>query len=401
MEAATTLPRTTHMLKHDQHVRLMHFTRKVEALLRETPLFVDSPRAAAFAFPVPPNPINGIKRTKTTRALPRSSTQPPCTAPRSVVPAAGCGRGSAAVRLLFSILLLRLLRPPRTPSDSSLTTADEARRQRTHKMVRVVSTLRENIPTELVFPLPSTSQTQTTGTSTPTRTQTSSGGICRQRLTLGRATSSGRAPISSAARAQPDAAAEDSDSALVLCVALFQTTFISPSNHLIRTWGTRPPRPRRYGPCCPHSFPPSSYSSSYSSPPVPTKYAAYESAPIPAPLKSSSPVRYDRGTPVHDVSYAVFPPVPLSSLAPLSSTPVLPVGYRYDAPFTGTPSSHILRSGSPAPPHMPHVPPSSSYAPSSPHVMFDPGAVGHDRVPPPASSSSAAGETWRVQQRVV
>ncbi|KAJ7131103.1 hypothetical protein C8R44DRAFT_871636 [Mycena epipterygia] len=108
------------------------------------------------------------------------------------------------------------------------------------------------------------------------------------------------------------------------------------------------------------------------------------------PKKSCTPVQYDRGTPVHGVSYAVFPPVPLSSLAPLSSSsapPPLtsssadtrpgygarragvgragtgpPVGYSTDEPYNGAPSSHVL-------------------APSSSHVKFDPAAVGHDRAP--------------------
>ncbi|KAJ7131111.1 hypothetical protein C8R44DRAFT_731377 [Mycena epipterygia] len=40
-ESPTALPRTTHILKHDQRVRLMHSIPKFEA---ETPIFADSPR---------------------------------------------------------------------------------------------------------------------------------------------------------------------------------------------------------------------------------------------------------------------------------------------------------------------------------------------------------------------
>ncbi|KAJ7131106.1 hypothetical protein C8R44DRAFT_774394 [Mycena epipterygia] len=55
-------------------------------------------------------------------------------------------------------------------------------------------------------------------------------------------------------------------------------------------------------------FPPSlSLPSSYSSPPPAHASTKYE--PAPPPTNSSSPVRYDRGTPVRGVSYAAFPPL--------------------------------------------------------------------------------------------
>ncbi|KAJ7131110.1 hypothetical protein C8R44DRAFT_871641 [Mycena epipterygia] len=65
-----------------------------------------------------------------------------------------------------------------------------------------------------------------------------------------------------------------------------------------------------------------------------------------------------------------------------SSAP--PVGNESDTPYNGAPSSHISRSSSPSPAR---VPSSSSYAPSSPHMKFDPKATGHDRPLPPSSNS--------------
>ncbi|KAJ7131122.1 hypothetical protein C8R44DRAFT_871652 [Mycena epipterygia] len=119
--------------------------------------------------------------------------------------------------------------------------------------------------------------------------------------------------------------------------------------------------------------------------------------------KSSSPVHYDRGTPVGGVSFAVFPPVPLSSHVSLSSSS--------SSPFSASPSDarpgHDARMRSAGAPvrlrhtsralglHLPRVrhtsPSHSTYTlssphVSSPHVKLDLG-VGHDRAPPPSSNS--------------
>ncbi|KAJ7131113.1 hypothetical protein C8R44DRAFT_731379 [Mycena epipterygia] len=464
MEPPTTLPRTTHMLKHDQRVRLLRSTRKVEALLGETPLFVDSPRAAAFEFPVPPNPINGIRANENNgrpaafiyAATPRSSSlgvyhpdspghasssransHPPAH-PRPLLavrvpPTADADPPPSASSLSFSLAFDR----PRTSSDSSLASslapADEARRRRTRKMARVVRTLGENIPTELVFPVPST----------PVRARTSSGGIGRQRSKLSRNPSSAapRGRVHSDARDLD--AADDSDSSASAYSALsggewvrvekppvqsFSAPYSSSASKPPSTsfsasnYSAPPPSDPRAGymssssapvrPAPPSfipasssppstslpSAPPQGYSSfyssssspsppSFSSPPAPTKYAAYE--PAPAPSISSSPVRYDRGTPVRGVSYAVFPPLAASALAPLSSSSDPrtgpSVGYSTDEPYNGVPSSRVPTS-SYAPPssRMPSQPP-----PTSPHVKFDPG-VGHDRASPPSNSSSSS-----------
>ncbi|KAJ7131117.1 hypothetical protein C8R44DRAFT_904149 [Mycena epipterygia] len=441
MEPPTALPRTTHMLKHDQRVRLLRSTRKVEALLGETPLFVDSPRTAAFEFPVPPNPINGIRANENKgrpaafifAATPRSSSL-------GVYHPDSPGHASSSRTSSHPPAHPRPLLAVRSPAAAH---AQDGTRRAHPGGERPHGT---RVPCA-VYPY-----------AWAVRARTSSGGVKRQRSKLSRALSSrdpsARERTSSAARAQSDReAAEDSDSSASAYSALSggewvrvekppvqsfsapysssaskpPSTSFSASNYSAppvsdpraghQSSSSAPVRPTPPSFIPSSSSPPSTslpsaprqgyssfYSSSsspsppsFSSPPAPTKYAAYEPAPPPT---SSSPVRYDRGTPVRGVSYAVFPPLAASSLAPLSSSdrPGPPVGYSTDEPYTGVPSSRVPTS-SYAPPssRMPSQPPaSSSYAPSSPHVKFDPG-VGHDRAPPPSnSSSSSPSEETRV-----
>ncbi|KAJ7099802.1 hypothetical protein C8R44DRAFT_747715 [Mycena epipterygia] len=136
----------------------------------------------------------------------------------------------------------------------------------------------------------------------------------------------------------------------------------------------------------------------YSSSPAPpsTEYAAYESAPAPPPTESPSPVSSATS------SMPAFPPYPplrwrLSHLHPryylpptlerdlqarAGYAPAPPICYLTDEPYNGAPV--------PPSPYAPISadPLSSSCAPPSAHVKFDPG-VGHDGASPPSSSSSS------------
>ncbi|KAJ7131087.1 hypothetical protein C8R44DRAFT_731356 [Mycena epipterygia] len=158
---------------HNAHARLVHSTQKIEALFSETPLFVDSPCAAAFAFPVPPSPINGIKTNQNNAH------------PAAFIYATTLHSSSLSIRLtrhVFQDLSPIRIRthdpycggtrplvvdnnPPPHPSDFSIAPTDEAWWQRRCRMACMVSTLGENdVATELVFP----------GTLTPVRARTSS-----------------------------------------------------------------------------------------------------------------------------------------------------------------------------------------------------------------------------------
>ncbi|KAJ7131142.1 hypothetical protein C8R44DRAFT_871674 [Mycena epipterygia] len=291
---------------------------------------------------------------------------------------------------------------PCTASDASFfAPADEACKRRTRRMAHVVHTLGENVPTELMFPLPST-PTPAAGAPTPVRPQMSSGDVSRQRSKLGHAASSGRAHIIGCAHFRlpiypthrgnffkekdyPKRTSHKWAPILLVGAGMAHTSFIlalwpaflilfihSAADLLILACasfdGIRRIRTRT----------------------------------APPPTESSSPLRYDRGTPVHDVSYAVFPSIPASTLAPLSSAssllsssdtgagsagvaglPARAAGRLFDGrtvqrrPVLAR--SHFLIPIS-------TNPLSSSYAPPSAQVKFDPG-VGHDGASPPSSSS--------------
>ncbi|KAJ7509480.1 hypothetical protein B0H11DRAFT_1959774 [Mycena galericulata] len=152
MAGPSTLPKTTHALKHDQRVRLMRSTRKVEALLGETPLLVDpsSPRNSTFPQPNPRRPVYIYP------AKPRSSSLGVYNPSDS--PHASTSRLPPRPVLAVAIPVYEDIESPLGSAVSlSFPTyppspADDQRRQRTRKMARIVRTLGENVPTELVFP---------------------------------------------------------------------------------------------------------------------------------------------------------------------------------------------------------------------------------------------------------
>ncbi|KAF8193918.1 hypothetical protein K438DRAFT_1969217 [Mycena galopus ATCC 62051] len=156
MDGPSSLPVTTHLLRPDQRVRLMRSTRKMEHLLGETPLFIDTnspitgnfsaPQSRRSAFIYVAAPARSSSLNVYTPPEPDSAE-----ASTSQIPA----RPLLAVRvrpptdtepsITSSPLVSSFTLPPKSP-------ADEQRRQRTRKMARIVRTLGENVPAELVFP---------------------------------------------------------------------------------------------------------------------------------------------------------------------------------------------------------------------------------------------------------
>ncbi|KAJ7728011.1 hypothetical protein DFH07DRAFT_896075 [Mycena maculata] len=177
MEGSSALPKTTHALNHRDRVRLIRSTRKVEALLGETPLFIDPSSPRNSASPVP----NARRPAFIYVAKPRSSSLG-VYIPDS--PHASTSRAPARPLLAVRVPLRADVDSPLESATSlSFPTypaapADEERRQRTRKMARIMRTLGENVPTELVFP------------ATPTRTRRTSTLSKRRSNRLVRASSS-------------------------------------------------------------------------------------------------------------------------------------------------------------------------------------------------------------------
>ncbi|KAJ7290525.1 hypothetical protein C8J57DRAFT_1459041 [Mycena rebaudengoi] len=156
-ESPKSLPRTTHALPHAQRLRLLRSTRKVGAILGETPLlegFVSSPTAPTFA-------------SSSTGTLIHRPVYIYTPAPRSSSLAAASSSSSSSSSFSSRAPIFppglepRPAPAPRPPSEDfsfsfPATTApdpaDERRRFRTRKMAKVVRTLGENVPAELVFP---------------------------------------------------------------------------------------------------------------------------------------------------------------------------------------------------------------------------------------------------------
>ncbi|KAK7024726.1 hypothetical protein R3P38DRAFT_2488405, partial [Favolaschia claudopus] len=154
MEHPKNLPVTTHFLKHEQRVRLIRSTRKVGHLLGETPLFIDSSSPIAGTFT---GPKARTRNAQIYIAAPsRSSSLRAQTGDSSSEPS----HASTSVRPLLGVHVPPPNRdsdpPVCAPSPASMvfptTPAEEQHRQRTRKMARIVRTLGENVPTELVFP---------------------------------------------------------------------------------------------------------------------------------------------------------------------------------------------------------------------------------------------------------
>ncbi|KAJ7034484.1 hypothetical protein C8F04DRAFT_1102014 [Mycena alexandri] len=152
------LPRTTHLLKHDQRVRLMRSTRKVEHILGETPLFIDPSSPSTSTFPVAASRRAALIYV----ATPRSSSLGVYTPPEDRAHASSSHIPARPV-LSLRVPDPECVEPPLSPASFSLpihptSPEDEQRRHRTRKMARVVRTLGENVPAELVFPTISNSQ---------------------------------------------------------------------------------------------------------------------------------------------------------------------------------------------------------------------------------------------------
>ncbi|KAJ6511806.1 hypothetical protein DFH09DRAFT_1374376 [Mycena vulgaris] len=167
MAATTALPKTTHVLHHDQRARLMRSTRKVEALLGETPLLVDPSTPQNSSFPNS-NPDFASRRPPFIyAATPRSSSlgvyTPHAHAHTSTSTSRAHPHPHPHVRPLLSVRLPPDSEPPASatslafPPDAAACPpspgpADDPRWQRTRKMARVVRTLGARVPHELVFP---------------------------------------------------------------------------------------------------------------------------------------------------------------------------------------------------------------------------------------------------------
>ncbi|KAJ7881739.1 hypothetical protein B0H14DRAFT_2202567, partial [Mycena olivaceomarginata] len=151
-------PVTTHFLKAHQRVRLMRSTRKMEHLLGETPLFIDTNSPVTPTFPqsrqrrsahiyvaparssslgvhIPPNGDSSQASTSRVPARPLLAVRVP----------APTNRDSGSFALASPASVLSFPTPPKSP-------ADEQRRHRTRKMARIFRTLGETVPAELVFP---------------------------------------------------------------------------------------------------------------------------------------------------------------------------------------------------------------------------------------------------------
>jgi hypothetical protein len=157
MDGPSALPVTSHFLKPEQRVRLLRSTRKMEHLLGETPLFIDtsSPRTATF-------PVHESRPRAYIYAPPRSSSLGIYT-PDAESPHASTSHISARPLLAVRVPPAgsrdsHLGSPFASPASISFPTyppkspADELRNRRTRKMARIVRTLGENVPAELVFP---------------------------------------------------------------------------------------------------------------------------------------------------------------------------------------------------------------------------------------------------------
>ncbi|KAJ7729959.1 hypothetical protein B0H16DRAFT_223483 [Mycena metata] len=165
------LPRTTHLLKHDQRVRLIRSTRKVEHILGETPLFIDpsSPGPSTSAFPAATSRRAAVIYVATPRSSSLGVYTPPADqahASTSHIPA----RPVLSVRVPDP----EYAEPPLSPASFSFpvyptSPEDELRRHRTRKMARVARTLGENVPAELVFPTLSDSQRRSRRSSVQSR----------------------------------------------------------------------------------------------------------------------------------------------------------------------------------------------------------------------------------------
>ncbi|KAJ7835128.1 hypothetical protein B0H14DRAFT_3461608 [Mycena olivaceomarginata] len=163
--AAPMMPPTTHVLPHAQRLRLMRSTRKLGALLGETPLLVDSSPAAANSF----SPAHG-RSASTMSTGTKSSGRLYLSAPHSPSLCLGeshddsCAAHISRPRLLLHLPSSGRSSPvptergsPLSPTfslslNSPVTPTFSVDTDRRRKMAKVMRTLGENVPPELVFP---------------------------------------------------------------------------------------------------------------------------------------------------------------------------------------------------------------------------------------------------------
>ncbi|KAF7312867.1 hypothetical protein MKEN_00971000 [Mycena kentingensis (nom. inval.)] len=175
------VPKTTHSLKHDQRTRLIRSTRKVEALLGETPYFIDSagqrasiiPNPAAGADPLRPRTAYiytpGPRRSslEAEEAHPRPVLAVRIPRPPSALRQSNNGEASidsplmsaASTSTTFSFSFpLAGTGASDASSGSNASSAGAAsaaaaiRRAKARKMAKVTRTLGERVPQELLFP---------------------------------------------------------------------------------------------------------------------------------------------------------------------------------------------------------------------------------------------------------
>ncbi|KAJ7501731.1 hypothetical protein B0H11DRAFT_1990831 [Mycena galericulata] len=183
MATQTIMPPTTHTITHAQRLRLMRSTRKLGSLLGETPLVVESQSssAAPSVFTPSHSRSSSTMSTESKRSgryfmhpdtTPRSSSLGLSAAPPAAQTTSHAASSSMGSHVPRPMLFLRLPVPgadsaltapaERTPLPSPLSPtfslvlntpptppADASRRR---KMAKLVRTLGENVPPELVFP---------------------------------------------------------------------------------------------------------------------------------------------------------------------------------------------------------------------------------------------------------
>ncbi|KAF8209030.1 hypothetical protein K438DRAFT_1811616 [Mycena galopus ATCC 62051] len=170
----TTMPPTTHALPHSQRLRLMRSTRKLSALLGETPLLVEnSAPCSTSCTPTHSRSASAmVADSRPSGHIYMASAALPCPSSLNLRPQNQVVHpASASTQLARPMLLLHLpaacgspSSTERTPLQSPLSSTfslalnspatptfpvvDPRRR----KMAKVMRTLGENVPPELVFP---------------------------------------------------------------------------------------------------------------------------------------------------------------------------------------------------------------------------------------------------------
>ncbi|KAJ7221168.1 hypothetical protein C8J57DRAFT_1393069 [Mycena rebaudengoi] len=148
------MPPTTHALRQTQRTRLMRSTRKLEALLGETPRLVEPPRGHAHT-----SSTSSIESKRSGRIF---ATTGPAAPPRSSSLTAVEAPSASHEPAARPLLLLRLpstpgsrpisaLPSPLSPAFGPNTPPSDPSADRRRKMAKLTRTLGQNVPPELVF----------------------------------------------------------------------------------------------------------------------------------------------------------------------------------------------------------------------------------------------------------